>query len=1042
MNIHDNFFISVVLRYENPVFSPISIIVRYRFQPIAGTYRETARWEWCYPAQSKWRRIFVGNDFGFTTNDITQSEVPFKVVPPAVTEPTGDIATGPSGGFTDIVKTVDGSGFYVYSDGTNLFLRLRIGGIISGSKAYSVMVDTDGKIGNSGTGADPNYVAPTNTSNGNPGFEYEIVLQTNFQVAVYNVDGSSNPGSPVNTYSLSTNSQISAALSTDGNNADYFYDWYVPLSAIGSPSSFRLAATTVTSPNSAFQGSRSDIYGIDDNSGTPSDLWTSVVNAQPVMTVSSLQAAGTTTSPVCTAAPVLTGPINIGSNISVGGTWSRMDASKPSTATITLYQNGSTVSTTTVATGNSWTISVPTVATNDVFYAKAQATGETQCLQSNSVTAGCTSVPAAPSITCASSKGITGTIPLGATVNIYQVTTTNQSPTSTPLTTGLVYTNNASDQTFNYYGTNPQSGNACQGQNGMLAINTTYMFVTSNGGCLSTPAFICITGSSQNSWNAISSNSITLTTPIYPFQSTVSGSGSASGQLLRLFVNDKYVSSVTATGTTFSFTGVTLSTNDVLKVYAQTSSACMTVSSSFTVSCYAVAPTITTNSTGSLLTSATSISGKSSYTGATVTLYKGISPSGTQAGTATVNSSGNWTVTGLTLTAGDTYYAVVTSSGCTSTSSTSATVAAITSVCPTLSAATYSESVSSIGGTIASFTGTVRLYLDGVQIGSVALTNGTTWSVPVNTLYSNTLYPGGVLTVTAQATGNAESAVCGSTATVTCSPPLTPSASPLSSTINTGQTVTYAVSNVTSGAWYSVTNSSGTSFAKSLYSQTTSNFNLTTSAFTNAGTYQLNITADKLTGCSQGSIQATVVVNNVITPVHFISVNAERRSGVVKITWSVENENDALDYVVQVSSNGIDFRDAGSVDYSKYGSGNYSFMYTGDATYFRIKQNDIDGEFLLSKIVSISAGKSSVSTVSPNPSSGRFVLAQMSSGEQIAEISVRSLEGKIVFRKNTILKAGMNELTIQLSKILPAIYYLSVSGKDFRVVHKVVVAGN
>ena len=66
-----------------------------------------------------------------------------RVVPPAVTEPTGDLATGPSGGFTDIVKTVDNSGFYTHSNGTNLYFRLRIGGIISGSKGYSILIDTD-----------------------------------------------------------------------------------------------------------------------------------------------------------------------------------------------------------------------------------------------------------------------------------------------------------------------------------------------------------------------------------------------------------------------------------------------------------------------------------------------------------------------------------------------------------------------------------------------------------------------------------------------------------------------------------------------------------------------------------------------------------------------------------------------------------------------------------------------------------------------------------------------------------------------------------
>src|SRR5438105_10003583 len=127
------------------------------------------------------------------------------------------------------------------------------------------------------------------------------------------------------------------------------------------------------------------------------------------------------------------------------------------------------------------------------------------------------------------------------------------------------------------------------------------MLVTSNSGCLSAPTFICITGSSQNSWNAITSNALSVTTPIYPYQTTVSGTGATSGQLLRLFVNDQYVSAITATGSAFSFSGVTLSAGDVLKVYVQTSGSCMTVSGSFTVSCYTQPPSITTNSSGNLL---------------------------------------------------------------------------------------------------------------------------------------------------------------------------------------------------------------------------------------------------------------------------------------------------------------------------------------------------------------------------------------------------------------------------------------------------------
>src|SRR6478672_7339727 len=128
---------------------------------------------------------------GFTANDITSSEIPYKVVAPVIAEPTGDLLRGPSGNFSDIVKTVDGSGLYLFNDGANLLCRLRIGGIVSGSKGYSILIDTDSKFGATGAYADPNYQPATTGNNGNPGFELEVVLETNFQIDIYNVDGTS-----------------------------------------------------------------------------------------------------------------------------------------------------------------------------------------------------------------------------------------------------------------------------------------------------------------------------------------------------------------------------------------------------------------------------------------------------------------------------------------------------------------------------------------------------------------------------------------------------------------------------------------------------------------------------------------------------------------------------------------------------------------------------------------------------------------------------------------------------------------------------------
>jgi hypothetical protein len=45
---------------------------------------------------------------GFTANDVLQSEIPFKTLIPAGTEPDSDLENAPNCGYTDYVESVSG----------------------------------------------------------------------------------------------------------------------------------------------------------------------------------------------------------------------------------------------------------------------------------------------------------------------------------------------------------------------------------------------------------------------------------------------------------------------------------------------------------------------------------------------------------------------------------------------------------------------------------------------------------------------------------------------------------------------------------------------------------------------------------------------------------------------------------------------------------------------------------------------------------------------------------------------------------------------
>jgi hypothetical protein len=969
---------------------------------------------------------------GFITDDITQSEVPFTIVPAAITEPTGDLNTGPTGGFTDIVTRVDGSGFYLYKDANNIYFRLRLGNVISGSKSYSILVDTDGKMGSSGSSADPNYMAPSGSSNGNPGFEYEVSFQTNNQVAVYAIDGVGIPPAPTS-YSLNTNSQISVALSTDGSNPDYFYDWYVPLTAIGSPTILRMVATTLTAPGSALTGTRSDVYGVNDaNYASTAEAWMTVINAQPIISLSPFVSIGST----CTSAPVLNSPITAGNSIAVTGTWTRMDASKPSTATIKLYRNNnsSPVGTTTMTTGNTWSITVASVATGDLFYAKAVATGESECLQSNNViSAGCSTPLAMPVLTCASTKGISGTITSGATVTVYYLPTTSASPTSNPVSTvtNLTYPTATS---FAFM------SNGCSGSPVLSA--GTYMVVASNGSCTSAPRFECIT-SGSSSILGLSANTLSLTTPIYPYQTSISGTGSALNDILRLYVNGQYKTSITASGGSFTFTGLSLNSNDQLQVYSQKGSSCMTVSPTFTVSCYATPPVISLNATGNLVAGATTVSGSSSYPGASVQLYKGTAPSGTTVGSpVTVNSFGSWSLTTPALIDAETYYCMQTTGGCTSVASSQATVLGPTS-CPGITfAAAYNDNSSTVTVNMSAFTGTLRLYEDGALIAtSTALTSATTYTF---TGLANTLYYNGVLTVTAKTAIAAESVSC-ATQTVACTPALTPVITPTTATINAGQTVSFSVSNVTANAWYALMDYSGNSFATSQYRTTTAGFTLTTKTINTASTYNLKLTADKLTGCPASFATASITVNPVSLPVSFLSVNVQPNGNAALLTWTVANELDVLRYEVERSNDCRNFSVKGEVVYRQAAgtTNTYSFIdntVNGQDVCYRIKQIDLNGNVHYSRIVNLSGVQHNSTVVGPNPASHFITISKSSTITEKISVSLVDMNGRLVYQRYVVLLPGMNSFDINNMEVFgKGQYVVQLVGSKTREYVKVVV---
>jgi hypothetical protein len=148
-------------------------------------------------------------------------------------------------------------------------------------------------------------------------------------------------------------------LSAVSGTPDYFYDFYVPISSLGISAStpLRMVATTVMAPKPAIGGPKSDIYGVDDSQyNDPMKSWEAAINNTPTYNLTNINNGGGGVGAACTAAPTLTGPLQEGAGITVSGSWTALDGTKPATATITLYINGVASGTTSATSGNTWSM--------------------------------------------------------------------------------------------------------------------------------------------------------------------------------------------------------------------------------------------------------------------------------------------------------------------------------------------------------------------------------------------------------------------------------------------------------------------------------------------------------------------------------------------------------------------------------------------------------------------------------------------------------------------------------------------------------------
>ena len=1006
---------------------------------------------------------------GFGNDDVANSEIIYEGIRAYSIEPFGDLRRGPDHKFSDFVPDASGNGVYHhFSAGNNVIFRMRIGSIMPGSKGYSMMLDTDGRFGATGANADPNYQATTTGTNGNPGFEIEIVLETNFRIAIYNVDGTSLPVLVKQYTNWQEMSQVSVASTNDNGDPDFLIDFYIPFADLqaapfnlNASSPIRLSATTVMAPKAAIGGPRSDIYG------TAGDSYEDFILGQPVCNI--FNTAATCQTAMCTAAPTVNSPINAGT-INISGTWIKsLLPGAAGTANITIYKNGLSIGTVAnIASGATWTLNNITLINGDIITAKALATGETMCLISNAVvasTCNATNRPPTPVLTCTSgSKGLEGTnLSTGWTVHVNNMTR-NVLNNSVTNGTGLFGTNTGSSPNITW-----QYSGGCSSGAPLSSGSYKVYYVNNVTGCNSLPAYFCAAG---NGGNALAGSLLApvITTPSNTAFTTATTSiigATDANATLFLYINGTNVQTTTASvGGAFTFAGLNLLTGQQLYVVTElntgtvSSSKCANQTPVYTVSCF-TQPALINSDGNNQLTATAAITGTSvEPASTTIRIY---TSTNTLVATTTVQANGTWS-TGNAGTLPATYNAVAATSyyanaqnGSCGVSVNSATYAA---TAPTSAARCGSitgpigSGAANISGTLAgSFTTTtVNLYLDDELIGTTSTANTAWGPISVNTTPTNTLYSNGILKIGIQEGGKQEVACPVSALTIVCTPsPTVPVYTLSSASVNQFQTVTCTISNAVTGTFYALSDSAtGQSYGQGKWATSNGNLVLISDPFIDATTYKVKVNGTSLSGltlCSAVSATGTIIVNPaVVLPVSLIEFKGKKQSAGILLEWTTENEIQSDRFEIERSKNGASFYKIGTTNAIGIAGEKtfYSYMDlnpTDAKNYYRLKMIDINGKSSYTKVVAFNGQGTKgffISNVSPNPFSGKIDLTITLEKSAQLQLQIVDLTGRVMITKTVNGIAGNNNIQWNgLSKLTEGIYYININRADTSLQQKI-----
>jgi len=190
-------------------------------------------------------------------------------------------------------------------------------------------------------------------------------------------------------------------------------------------------------------------------------------------------------------------------------------------------------------------------------------------------------------------------------------------------------------------------------------------------------------------------------------------------------------------------------------------------------------------------------------------------------------------------------------------------------------------------------------------------------------------------------------------------------------------------------------------------------------------------------------------IYSLALPVKWLSISAVQTNwNEAKISWSTTSELNNKAFIIEYSLDGNTFLVAGKIaitNPNKLGLNQYQFTHklnTGlpETIYYRIKQEDIDGNYSYSKTISLqNSNPWYIGSVYPNPFNTNFWVNISTQPNSQNTFEVYNITGKLLFSETKII-SGSQAISMDLSAYQPGLYFLIISeaGSNNSYIQKII----